>query len=250
MSDHFDRLLTRHAPAALSAGPAAGGGPDTPVRVRPRLPEPYERVEALRADHRGQDEADPFLRPALRPAVLPGEERTAVRHEREIRTEHHTVVRTEPAPHGDRTRPPVAARPARSPRTTAPTTAPPRPGTEPTPRRGGHTVPARADRDAPSAAAPAPAFRNAGPASPPNAAVPLRPSAAGASAARDAARAAAGRRRPRTAERTVHVRIGRLEVSAAPPATGPTGTDRPQRPARPVPALSLADYLAGSERRD
>lgn len=245
MSDYFDRLLTRHVPVVPGAGAAPGGGPDTPVRVRPRLPEPYERVEALRAEPRGAEEAGLLLRPAPRPAVR-REERTAVRHEREIRTEHRTVVRTEPAPHGDRERPPESARPARPPRTTGRTAAPPRPGTEPTPRRGGRTVPARAAQDVPPAAAPAPARRNTGPDLAPAGTVPLRPSAADASAAR----AAGGRRRPRTAERTVHVRIGRLEVSAAPPAAGPTGAGRPQRPARPAPALSLADYLAGSGRRD
>ncbi|MDG9700673.1 hypothetical protein [Streptomyces sp. DH37] len=48
----------------------------------------------------------------------------------------------------------------------------------------------------------------------------------------------------------MHVRIGRLEVSAAPPpGAGRTDTGRPRQPGRPAPALSLADYLADSERR-
>ncbi|MCG3043712.1 hypothetical protein L7D48_24590, partial [Streptomyces sp. S1A] len=149
MPDYFDRLLARHAPAALGTGATTGGGPDIPVRVRPRLPEPYERVEALRADHRRQEEAGLFLQPAPRPAVRRMEERPAVRHEREIRTERHTAVRTEPAPHGDRTRPPAAARPARPPRTTDRTPAPPHPGTEPTTRRGERTVPARTTQGTP-----------------------------------------------------------------------------------------------------
>ncbi|MFP8904651.1 hypothetical protein ACLIYN_10215, partial [Streptomyces atacamensis] len=117
MPDYFDRLLTRHVPAVRGAEAAPGGGPGVPVRVRPRLPEPYERVEALRGAPREPEEAGPFLPPASRPAVRPGEDRAAARHEREIRTEHRTVVRTEPAQDGDRARPPAAARPVQPPPT-------------------------------------------------------------------------------------------------------------------------------------
>ncbi|WP_410539692.1 hypothetical protein [Streptomyces sp. KL2] len=247
MPDYFDRLLTRHIPAARGAGAAPGRGPGVPVRVRPRLPEPYERVEALRGAPWEPEEANPFLPPAPRPAVRPGDDRAAVRHEREIRTEHRTVVRTGPVPDGDRARPPAAARPVQ-PQPARRATASPPPAAVPAPPRGGRTAPARTEREPLPAAVPAPVPRDAGPAPVPTVAVPLRP--AGARAAREAARAAGGRRRSRTAERTVHVRIGRLEVSAAPPAAGPAGAGRPQRPARPAPALSLADYLAGGERRD
>ncbi|MGW3405796.1 hypothetical protein ACWDPI_30365, partial [Streptomyces zhihengii] len=48
MSDHFDRLLARHTPAGPGAGP--------PARVRPRLPGPFERVDAPRHGPDGPDE--------------------------------------------------------------------------------------------------------------------------------------------------------------------------------------------------
>lgn len=46
MPDYFDRLLARYTPV-----PAAGAGA---ARVRPRLPGPFERVEALRAGRRSR----------------------------------------------------------------------------------------------------------------------------------------------------------------------------------------------------
>ena len=69
MADYFDRLIARHA-SAVAHGPA------TP-RVRPRLPGPFERIEALRADNKptlpttiGEElSTNPFLRwhdPAIR----------------------------------------------------------------------------------------------------------------------------------------------------------------------------------------
>lgn len=50
MPDYFDRLLARYTPV-----PAAGGA----ARVRPRLPGPFERVEALRSARPEPDEAKP-----------------------------------------------------------------------------------------------------------------------------------------------------------------------------------------------
>ncbi|MER7106993.1 hypothetical protein ABT360_04560, partial [Streptomyces sp. NPDC000229] len=52
-------------------------------------------------------------------------------------------------------------------------------------------------------------------------------------------------------KRVVHVQIGRLEVSAAPPPGTPrAGTDRSGPTGRRAPALSLDDYLARGERRN
>ncbi|HZG04075.1 MAG TPA: hypothetical protein VE546_10955, partial [Streptomyces sp.] len=104
MPDYFDRLLARHVPglpAAYGERDGTDGRPDTPVRARPRLPGPFERVEALRDGLPGPDGDDPFPPAAPRP-VVHREER--LRHEREVRTEHHTVVRTEPAPRGEEPR--------------------------------------------------------------------------------------------------------------------------------------------------
>ncbi|MFP8963702.1 hypothetical protein ACLIYP_24600, partial [Streptomyces nanhaiensis] len=134
MPDHFDRLLTRHVPAVRGAEAAPGGGPGVPVRVRPRLPEPYERVEALWGAPLEPEGADLFLPSAPRPAARPGEDRAAVRHEREIRTEHRTVVRTEPVPDGERARTPVEERPARPP-VAGRAAAVPRPAAVPAPLR-------------------------------------------------------------------------------------------------------------------
>ncbi|URN11237.1 hypothetical protein LUW77_02515 [Streptomyces radiopugnans] len=67
MPDYFDRLLTRHVPAVRGAEAAPGGGPGVPVRVRPRLPEPYERVEALRGGAPGAGGSRP-LPPARTPS--------------------------------------------------------------------------------------------------------------------------------------------------------------------------------------
>ncbi|RNG13836.1 hypothetical protein EEJ42_31585, partial [Streptomyces botrytidirepellens] len=68
-------------------------------------------------------------------------------------------------------------------------------------------------------------------------------------AARSAA--AANRRRPRAAERVVHVQIGRLEVSAADPSgPGRTAAARPEQTGRRAPTLSLDDYLSRGEKRD
>ncbi|MDX3821051.1 hypothetical protein PV691_38595, partial [Streptomyces sp. AK08-01A] len=86
MPDYFDRLLARYTPV-----PAAGAGA---ARVRPRLPGPFERVEALRSGPPEPDEPAALIPSASRPALGPAE---SVRHEREVRTDRETVVRTEAA---------------------------------------------------------------------------------------------------------------------------------------------------------
>ncbi|MGW3723516.1 hypothetical protein ACWD8L_42010, partial [Streptomyces sp. NPDC005133] len=80
---------------------------------------------------------------------------------------------------------------------------------------------------------------------------PARPRGADTAAARGAALNGVGRRPPRPAERVVHVQIGRLEVSAAPPpgASRPAG-GHPDHTGRRAPALTLDDYLSRGERRD
>ncbi|MPY61266.1 hypothetical protein FNH08_30225, partial [Streptomyces spongiae] len=101
--DFLDRLIARHtAPAAT---PRAGV-----MRVRPRLPGPFERVEAVRAGTPDPDGPEP-LWPSATPTAVPTPEvpRPAVPGTR-VRTERErTVVRTEQAPADTQVRP---ARPA------------------------------------------------------------------------------------------------------------------------------------------
>lgn len=233
MSDHFDRLLARYTPLG-AAGPA-------PARVRPRLPGPFERVEALRSGPPDPDEPAALIPSAPAAAAAPA---TRVRHEHEVRTDRHTVVRTErirpddPARAG-RAAPEAEPRPAAAERPHVR----PAPQQSPTPaRRRGRT----ADPADTAPPATAPAVRQAPAAGPVPAAVAPVPRGSDTAAARGAARAAAGRRAPKQAERVVHVQIGRLEVSAAPPP----GQDR--RPAagsgRAAPALTLDDYLSRASR--
>ncbi|MFC5804435.1 hypothetical protein ACFPWT_28385, partial [Streptomyces formicae] len=85
MPDYFDRLLARHT---VSAAAAVRGA----TRVRPRLPGPFERVEALRTAPPEPGEPAPLVPLAPGPSTGPA---TPVRHEREVRTERETVVRTE-----------------------------------------------------------------------------------------------------------------------------------------------------------
>ncbi|MBT2677254.1 hypothetical protein J7E95_42025, partial [Streptomyces sp. ISL-14] len=64
--DFLDRLIARHAPAA------AGARTDV-VRVRPRLPGPFERVEAVRGTAPEPDDGSDLLWPsATASAVRPG----------------------------------------------------------------------------------------------------------------------------------------------------------------------------------
>ncbi|REK84552.1 hypothetical protein DY245_42420, partial [Streptomyces inhibens] len=108
LADYFDRLLARHAPVpggvggAFSEAPGSGrtggatGGAMGGARralVQPRLPGPFERVEALRGAAGDGDEPAPLYPQAPRTSLFDGEQ---VRYEREIRTtERQTVVRTE-----------------------------------------------------------------------------------------------------------------------------------------------------------
>ncbi|MFE2673648.1 hypothetical protein ACFXEZ_06965, partial [Streptomyces hygroscopicus] len=102
----------------------------------------------------------------------------------------------------------------------------------------------------PAGAGPRPGPPPAGVRSAP-AAVPLPPRAADPGIGREAARLPTGRRRARAAQRTVHVQIGRLEVTAAaPPGADRSTAARPGPTGRRAPALSLDDYLARGERRD
>lgn len=105
MPDYFDRLLARYTPV-----PAAGGGA---ARVRPRLPGPFERVEAMRSGPPEPDEPAALIPSAPQPVFGPAE---LVRHEREVRTDRETVVRTEAAAvPGERERRAVQAAPVAGP---------------------------------------------------------------------------------------------------------------------------------------
>ncbi|MFF7095469.1 hypothetical protein ACFY9A_24200 [Streptomyces rubradiris] len=230
--DFLDRLIARHTATA----------PDT-VRVRPRLPGPFERVEAVRPRTPEPDSADtPW--PATTPSASPEPDGPRPATEIHHHTEHRrTVVRAEPAltatESGEAS--PAASPAARLLRPTGPLTAGPHPAPRTTARGTGRPDP-EPGADRTTAATPTPPATGAAP----TAAVPTaaRPSAADATAARTAVRQSAGRRAGRAPEQVVRVQIGRLEVTAAqPPAR--TGSRPGTRPAeRPGTTLSLADYLA------
>ncbi|MFE2036847.1 hypothetical protein ACFXBB_27100 [Streptomyces scopuliridis] len=250
MPDYFDRLLARYTPVPGVGGAEGAEGVGGMARVRPRLPGPYERVEALRSGPQEPDEPAALIPSASQPVFGPAE---LVRQEREVRTDRQTVVRTEAVrPDGE------PERPAGS--TATPSTGPllppfshrapgPRPAADNSPR-----APWRPAAPSPSGTprtAPATAPRAAAPA-PPAATAPLGPRDADTAAARGAAPNGVGRRAPKQAERVVHVQIGRLEVSAAPPPgeERSTAAGRPDHTGRRAPALTLDDYLSRGEKRN
>ncbi|QXE38331.1 hypothetical protein KQY30_32950 [Streptomyces sp. GMY02] len=240
MADYFDRLLARYAPGSAAGG--AGGA----VRVRPRLPGPYERPEAVRTGLPEPDEPAALIPAAPRPAFGPVE---SVRLEREVRTDRHTVVRTESARPGEAGPPTVAPPPTAGPvlRPAATVVPGPRPSAAEGPRAAGRTPvppvsgPVRAPGAGSVPRAPiAPAT---------DAPVRARPRDADTVVARGAAANGVGRRASRTPERVVHVQIGRLEVSAA-TAPGASVRTPAGRTGRAAPALTLDAYLARGETRN
>ncbi|MFD4032524.1 hypothetical protein ACFWVP_18875 [Streptomyces sp. NPDC058637] len=239
MADYFDRLLARYTPVAATGGAR--------VRVRPRLAGPFERAEALRYGPHEPDGPAALLPSAPRAATDPP------RPAREVHTERHTVLRTERAPRPGETAPrvrPAAAVPSPLPR---PPVAP-----SPKARPAGAEEGVHAARRGRQSAREEPASVPVVAAPAQSAAAPARaaalpvPRGSDSAAARGAAPGPVGRRAPRPAERVVHVRIGRLEVSAAPPPganASPAG--RPAQPAgRPAPVLTLDDYLSRGGKRD
>ncbi|NGO44305.1 hypothetical protein [Streptomyces ureilyticus] len=221
MPDFLDRLLARHAPAAV---PRSGV-----VRVRPRLAGPFERVEAVRAGTPEPDEAESLWPSAAPSPAQDGDVARPAAREVQYRTERErTVVRTERA-----SSEPAPPRPAERAvpeapllRPAVPVTPRPRPGPDAPRRTAG-----RDDAERPSAQSAA--------------SVPTPPGMDAAS--RAAVRQAAGRRPARGAEQVVQVQIGRLEVTAAGAPPG-GGSRRPAGTGRPAAALSLAEYLErGSE---
>lgn len=232
--DFLDRLLARHA------DPSAARRPDV-VRVRPRLPGPFERIEAVRGRDTDQDGQEP-LRPVTAPLTERHEEPAARPAPREVlRTEHErTVVHSERAQEASQAPRPAAPLVPEAPPLRPVTSL--TPGPRPAPEAGRRTS---SGRDRVGAvpgpgAAPAPAGPDTSPR--PAGTAPPRPSAADTAAARDAVRQASARRTGRGDEQVVQVQIGRLEVTAAEPSGGrerprPRGTGRPQA------AVSLAEYL-------
>ncbi|MEU5716792.1 hypothetical protein AB0G71_13565 [Streptomyces sp. NPDC020403] len=247
MADYFDRLLARYTPVGAADGT---GGTGTRVRVRPRLSGPFERTEALRYGPPEPDEPAALIPSA--PLADPDGPRP-MRPDREVRTERHTVVRTERAPQPDGTGQPVrpaAAAPAPPPRLPVAPVPEARPG----PAEG--TRAARRRRSSPPGeplAAPAGAAAPAQVAAAPARAAALAPAQGpDSAAARGAALGSVGRRAPRPAERVVHVQIGRLEVSAAPPPGANASPAVPPAPpaGRPAPVLTLGDFLSRGGKGD
>ncbi|MER6068415.1 hypothetical protein ABT187_06070 [Streptomyces sp. NPDC001817] len=258
MPDHFDRLVGRTAPAAAPFGGAAGAADTGVVRVRPRLPGPFERMDAFGA------RVDPFG-PDL-------EERESAEPMRRAESTDLRRRAVEAVPRRDLT--PVQPAVPRLPLALREQTAPqrgvlvpaavPQPAPEPAAgpaRRSaaheGHGDPSRqaVDFGRPTAEpavrrASSPARQDTAPR--PIAAVPaqtaraaVRPAAP--AAGRQSARDTTGRRPP---ERTVHISIGRLEVRAAArggAAAAPRPSERAQRSGRTTPVLSLEKYLSRGE---
>ncbi|MER7112812.1 hypothetical protein ABT360_35115, partial [Streptomyces sp. NPDC000229] len=170
MPDYFDRLLARHTPTDAAADRAGDM-----ARVRPRLPGPFERVEALRTAPPEPDEPAPLVPSAPGPAFGPAE---LIRHEREVMRDRHTVVRTEPArPDGEPERHATAVTAVPGPLLRPPAPAGPahRPVAADPPRPPRRTGPPRGADDAHRATppgavtpgvAPAPAARTVAPARP------------------------------------------------------------------------------------
>ncbi|MER5940168.1 hypothetical protein ABT121_22925 [Streptomyces sp. NPDC001928] len=234
--DFLDRLIARHTPAA--AGPRPGV-----TRVRPRLPGPFERVEAVRSTAPEPDDGSDLLWPATAPsAARPGKApRQATPALRPLVERERTVVRTEHTPADPAPRPAPRALPE-TPllRPVTPVTPGPRPAPDAVQRAAGR---GRPERGAPQSAASVPTPPGTDAATPAVVSNPLRPSAADTAAARDAVRQAAARRPARAPEQVVQVQIGRLEVTAG---GAPAGGSRQRTPSkgRPGTTLSLAEYLA------
>jgi hypothetical protein len=242
MADHFDRLVGRGAPA-----PADGGA----LRVRPRLPGPFERMGAPAGGagvlelETEQPASAPTAQmtqaPAARPAPAPphtyaepwpARQPVADPLPRALREqvgpEHGTLM----APASRGVVPPPVGPAGRTPND--PDTAQHRATstehriTEPTEQ---HRTPGGRADPAPRSAAAVPAQTT-------------RPAAPARDRGREGNRAAVQQRPP---ERVVHVSIGRLEVRAA-----AGRTERPERSARSgrtTPALSLEKYLSREEAK-
>ncbi|WP_329342260.1 hypothetical protein OG252_39685 [Streptomyces sp. NBC_01352] len=234
--DFLDRLIARHAAPAATPRPGAG-------RVRPRLPGPFERVEAVRAQAATPDE-DGLLWPSTTPTVLPPPDapRPAATGEARVYTERErTVVRTERAPAEPASRPAAQAAPEipllRPAAPLVPRQVPSAAGR----RAAGQ---GRSDRGADRPAASVPTLPGADAAPPAVVSAALRPAAADTTAARDAVRQAAARRPARAAEQVVQVQIGRLEVTAAESPSGGARQRRTPQAGRAGATVSLAEYLA------
>lgn len=233
--DFLDRLLARHAPAAAPR-------PDV-ARVTPRLPGPFERVEAVRGRDADQDGREPLWPVTAPPAERREDADTPTAREVPRTERERTVVRPARGPVPDPSVSRPAVPPAPEPPLLRPVT-PLTPGPRPLPDAGRRTAGRGRDAPAPVPSAmpvpgptgPRPAPRATGPATP-------RPSAADTAAARDAVRQASARRTGRGAEQVVQVQIGRLEVTAAGPAAV-AGRPRAREAERPQASVSLADYLA------
>ncbi|MGW3034691.1 hypothetical protein ACWDCB_26185 [Streptomyces sp. NPDC001178] len=225
--DFLDRLLVRHA----SPRPAA-------VRVRPRLPGPFERVEAVRAAAPAADE-DTLLWPATTPAPVapPDAPRASAVQARTHPERERTVVRTEREPVEPA---PRASEPVRAEAPLLRPVAPVAPG--PLPEAGRRAAGRGRTESGPAQTAVSVPIPPGTEAAPQAVSAALRPSAADTAAARDAVRQAAARRPSKPTEQVVQVQIGRLEVTAATPAEG--AGQRRRTAERPGTALSLADYLA------
>ncbi|MFG2468123.1 hypothetical protein ACGFXB_22075 [Streptomyces canus] len=224
--DFLDRLIARHT----APGPAA-------TRVRPRLPGPFERIEAVRATTPAPDE-DTLLWPSATPSAVPPAQapRPAIAPTRTHTERERTVVRETRAPEqpGPRPAEPTARTEPPLLRPVAPVALRPQPDAVRRAPGRGRAEPLRTTATG--------TVRPGTDTAPAVVAVAPRPGTADTTAARDSVRQAAARRPGRAVEQVVQVQIGRLEVTAAPGA--PEKSPRRGAAQRPGATVSLADYLA------
>ncbi|WP_394437035.1 hypothetical protein [Streptomyces sp. SGAir0957] len=251
MADYFDRLLARGAPRPPTSG---DGAPDV-VSVRPRLPGPFERIEALGSrrpfppgDEGADDRRPPVSAGPAVPERIRPQDPTPVRPSARPAAETPTGARAAAVRPG----PPAAPAPLLVPPPLSPAAPARAAGPEPVRLRGpvasrpgatGREV--SRERGEGGAPAPRPAAAQARPAS-----AQTRPATpTGAGGGRTARRAARESRGGPPPQRTVHVTIGRLEVKAAGRPARDPGRDRTAGrgpSARPTPAMSLDTYLSRS----
>ena len=229
MPDFFDRLVACSVP---------GAEPPDLVRARPRLPGPFERPAPAAAEPELEPDQGLGPAPASLPPVVGAPPPAAA-----ALVEQSAFTRL--VPQAYRAGPPPPGVPAAPVGLLVPPAPPPRPSDPDGPRR---------DRgDAPASAAPPrlPADQPLPRLVPPPSPGPLVSAAAmaapGPAPAPTEIRVVpvpqpTGRREPRPPERTVQVRIGRIEVVAPQPEPP---RSRPGRAERRPPLLTLDRYLAG-----
>ncbi|WP_369387703.1 hypothetical protein AB5J72_08860 [Streptomyces sp. CG1] len=256
MPDHFDRLVGRAAPTAAPAGGADGASDAGVVRVRPRLPGPFERMDAFgaRAEPLGPDFDERV------PAEPTRRSQSSAAYHRPVEAALRRDVM--PAQAGFQQMPLALLEQNAPQRGVLMPAAVPQPATETAARPAGRTS-GEGERDDAAQRRPVAGRRTPESTVRQESAearreVAARPAVVPDRTARPVARpagSAAGRQsarddaRQRPQERTVHISIGRLEVRAASRRNDAAARprERAPQPGRQSPVLSLEKYLSRGE---